>query len=118
MSYFLFSLLGDGDGGGLTGVALLLSVRVHYHACSLFRMTTMSSSSLTLPFQLFISINSPSLMFIVDQGGTFLYVATVLQPVSHHSATAADIKPLTRVLHITTGIFIPYGLSAFLGHGH
>ncbi|KIK01874.1 hypothetical protein K443DRAFT_678018 [Laccaria amethystina LaAM-08-1] len=75
-SYLLFSLLGDGDGGGLTGVALLLS------------------------------------------GGTFLYVATVLQPVSHHSATAADINPLTRVLHITAGIFIPYGLSTFLGHGH
>lgn len=75
-SYLLFSLLGDGDGGGLTGVALLLS------------------------------------------GGTFLYVATVLQPISHHSATAADIKPLTRVLHITAGIFIPYGLSTFLGRGH
>jgi zinc transporter 9 len=57
-------------------------------------------------------------MFIVDQGGTFLYVATVLQPVSHHSAAAADINPLTRVLHITAGIFIPYGLSTFLGHGH
>jgi len=76
-SYFLFSMFGNGDGGGWTGVALLVS------------------------------------------GGTFLYVATVLQPVSHHSESSADeLRPPVRVLLISLGMFFPFFLSSLFGHGH
>ena len=55
-----------------------------------------------------------------SQGGTFLYVATVLQPVSHHLEvpSAGDMRPLTRVVFISLGMFTPFLLSTFLGHGH
>ncbi|TFK24992.1 Zinc/iron permease [Coprinopsis marcescibilis] len=51
-------------------------------------------------------------------GGSFLYVATVLQPVSHHSSGNGDLPRLSRVLLIMLGLFIPFALSALLGHGH
>lgn len=52
------------------------------------------------------------------QGGTFLYVATVLQPVSHSSPSTQDMPRVARVLLIVIGLFIPFVLSSFLGHGH
>ncbi|KAF8895470.1 Zinc/iron permease [Infundibulicybe gibba] len=57
---------------------------------------------------------------LLVSGGTFLYVATVLQPVSHHSEVtgAREMLPSVRVLLIVTGMFIPFMLSALLGHGH
>ncbi|KAF9013297.1 ZIP-like iron-zinc transporter [Cyathus striatus] len=56
---------------------------------------------------------------LLVSGGTFLYVATVLQPVSHHAAPSPDdLRPATRVLFISLGMFIPFILSALLGHGH
>ncbi|KAG6833442.1 hypothetical protein H0H87_006808 [Tephrocybe sp. NHM501043] len=53
-------------------------------------------------------------------GGTFLYVATVLQPVSDHRGAPAsgELRPISRVFHITFGMFIPFLLSFLLGHGH
>jgi hypothetical protein len=50
------------------------------------------------------------------QGGTFLYVATVLQDVSHSSdagdAGAGDkTAPAMRVLLIATGMILPYVIS-------
>ncbi|EAU85968.2 hypothetical protein CC1G_02991 [Coprinopsis cinerea okayama7 len=53
-------------------------------------------------------------------GGTFLYVATVLQPVSHHSSGGGtpELPRVSRVLLIVIGLFIPILLSSFLGHGH
>ncbi|KAF4617159.1 hypothetical protein D9613_005948 [Agrocybe pediades] len=56
-------------------------------------------------------------MALLISGGTFLYVATVLQPVSNHSASS-DLRPAARVLLITFGMFIPLTLSAMIGHGH
>ena len=55
-----------------------------------------------------------------SQGGTFLYVATILQPVSHHPEVPAvgDMRPLTRVVFISLGMFAPFLLSTSLGHGH
>lgn len=57
---------------------------------------------------------------LLVSGGTFLYVATVLQPVSHHSdvPAAGEIRPLTRVLFISLGIFAPFLMNAVLGHSH
>ncbi|KAG6841691.1 hypothetical protein C0991_007961, partial [Blastosporella zonata] len=57
---------------------------------------------------------------LLVSGGTFLYVATVLQPVSdHHGASSpAEMRPIARVLHISFGMFIPFLLSMLLGHGH
>ncbi|TFK40772.1 Zinc/iron permease [Crucibulum laeve] len=56
---------------------------------------------------------------LLVSGGTFLYVATVLQPVSSHAGPATDeMRPAARVLFISIGIFIPFILSALLGHGH
>ncbi|KAG6916323.1 hypothetical protein DXG01_007373 [Tephrocybe rancida] len=57
---------------------------------------------------------------LLVSGGTFLYVATVLQPVSDHrgTSTSGDMKPISRVFLITIGMFIPFVLSMLLGHGH
>jgi len=55
---------------------------------------------------------------LLFSGGTFLYVATVLQPVSHHSSSPAkdEMRETTRVLCITVGMFVPFLTSAILGH--
>lgn len=58
-------------------------------------------------------------MALLISGGTFLYVATVLQPVSHSQSSAPDdVKERTRALLIIVGIFIPYVIGNLLGHGH
>ncbi|KAG5352692.1 Zinc transporter ZIP9-B [Termitomyces sp. J132] len=57
---------------------------------------------------------------LLVSGGTFLYVATVLQPVSNHrgASSIGDMRPITRVFHIVVGMIIPLILSVVLGHGH
>ncbi|CAA7261565.1 unnamed protein product [Cyclocybe aegerita] len=55
---------------------------------------------------------------LLASGGTFLYVATVLQPVSNHSPIPGDMRPASRVLFISLGMFIPLVLSTIFGHGH
>jgi zinc transporter 9 len=55
---------------------------------------------------------------LLISGGTFLYIATVLQPVSSHAPLPGDMKPAPRVLFITIGMFIPLLLSSLFGHGH
>jgi zinc transporter 9 len=53
------------------------------------------------------------------QGGTFLYVATVLQPVSHHSQlSSADMSGKMRTVLISGGMFVPYLIGMLLGRGH
>lgn len=54
----------------------------------------------------------------VMQGGSFLYVATVLQPVSHHNANAQEMAPVLRVAIIVVGMLIPFTLTSVMGHGH
>ncbi|KZP18895.1 Zinc/iron permease [Athelia psychrophila] len=78
VSYALFSFLGAGGNGELSGTALLIS------------------------------------------GGTFLYVATVLQPISHTSAPSEEkeVNKLTRALLMVAGMFLPFAIGAVLGHGH
>ncbi|KAF8195585.1 hypothetical protein BJ912DRAFT_957476 [Pholiota molesta] len=56
-------------------------------------------------------------MALLISGGTFLYVATVLQPVSSHGPSS-DMRATSRVLLITIGMFIPLLLSSLFGHGH
>ncbi|KAF8645186.1 hypothetical protein AX16_008013 [Volvariella volvacea WC 439] len=52
---------------------------------------------------------------LLISGGSFLYVATVLQPVSHSNGSA---KASIRVACIVTGMFIPFILGSIFGHGH
>lgn len=49
------------------------------------------------------------------QGGTFLYVATVLQSASYHAAPT-EMTRMGRVLYILAGIVIPSVLSAIFHH--
>ncbi|KAG8755807.1 hypothetical protein FRC14_003635 [Serendipita sp. 396] len=64
-------------------------------------------------------------------GGTFLYVATVLQPVGHSEGSSSshghghpgdeDIYQIgrkTRVFLIVLGMALPIALSSLIGHGH
>ncbi|KIM89528.1 hypothetical protein PILCRDRAFT_85118 [Piloderma croceum F 1598] len=61
---------------------------------------------------------------LLISGGTFLYVATVLQPVSQtsqtHSAPSEDIEigKFMRTSLIVTGMFLPFIIGALIGHGH
>ena len=56
------------------------------------------------------------------KGGSFLYVATVLQPVSsNHTGGLShedDISVKTRLVFIVLGMFAPLLLSSLVGHGH
>lgn len=103
VSYGLFSFLEAGGEGDWTGVALLISVSI-----------------LDLIFCT-VLIN----MSVGKKGGTFLYVATVLQPVSHASQATPtvssedkDMSKLTRSLLMVIGIFLPFMIGALFGHGH
>ncbi|KAF9646220.1 hypothetical protein BDM02DRAFT_3118971 [Thelephora ganbajun] len=55
-------------------------------------------------------------------GGSFLYVATVLQPVSSNHTNRLphedDISAKTRLVFIIVGMFAPLLLSILVGHGH
>jgi len=61
---------------------------------------------------------------LLISGGTFLYVATVLQPVSHASETHSvpsedkEMSKLTRALLMVIGMFLPFVVGTLLGHGH
>ncbi|THH16860.1 hypothetical protein EW146_g3831 [Bondarzewia mesenterica] len=60
---------------------------------------------------------------LLVSGGSFLYVATVLQPVSHHSpsgstASADEVGKKARTLILMVGMFIPYVIGSLLEHGH
>lgn len=100
VSYGLFSFLDSSGEGDWTGTALLISV-----------------SSLVLIF----CHHLPHCLHFFFQGGTFLYVATVLQPVSHHSSVTPlpeDMTKLTRAALMVMGMFLPFVIGALLGHGH
>ncbi|KAF7985909.1 hypothetical protein HWV62_43812 [Athelia sp. TMB] len=57
---------------------------------------------------------------LLVSGGTFLYVATVLQPISHTSAPSEEkeLNKLPRVLLMIAGMFLPFAIGMVLGHGH
>jgi len=61
---------------------------------------------------------------LLVSGGTFLYVATVLQPVSHTSDSHSmpseekEMNKITRALLMVMGMFIPFLIGTLLGHGH
>ncbi|KAF8634163.1 hypothetical protein AX15_001031 [Amanita polypyramis BW_CC] len=54
---------------------------------------------------------------LLVSGGTFLYVATVLQSALYH-ATSTEITRMGRISCIAAGILLPFVLSAILGHNH
>jgi len=57
---------------------------------------------------------------LLISGGTFLYVATVLQPVSHHSqaSSSEELNGRVRSVLIVAGMFVPILIEAVLGHDH
>ncbi|OBZ68680.1 Zinc transporter ZIP9 [Grifola frondosa] len=57
---------------------------------------------------------------LLFSGGTFLYVATVLQPVLGHSSASEDISEKARTFYIILGMLVPYSIGAIFGddHGH
>ncbi|CAE6351123.1 unnamed protein product [Rhizoctonia solani] len=55
---------------------------------------------------------------LLFSGGTFLYVATVLQPVSGHGNQEGELRPGVRVLLTVLGMFFPFMAGGILGHGH
>jgi len=55
---------------------------------------------------------------LLVSGGTFLYVSTVLQPVSRHSPVAGEMRATTRVFIIVLGMFIPLVFRGLFNHGH
>jgi len=54
---------------------------------------------------------------LLISGGTFLYVATVLRPVSGHNAVE-DIGKKTRIMFTVLGMFVPFAVGAVVGHDH
>jgi solute carrier family 39 (zinc transporter), member 9 len=89
-SYAVLAFFGVKDEDDLIGTCLLLSVRFTVLSCM-------------------------GLVMNMSQGGSFLYVATVLQPVS---SSEGELKKPLRVLLIVMGIFAPYFVGGFFGHGH
>ncbi|KII90779.1 hypothetical protein PLICRDRAFT_107070 [Plicaturopsis crispa FD-325 SS-3] len=58
---------------------------------------------------------------LLVSGGTFLYVATVLQPVGHHKdpeSSKDDMSDMTRVAFLVFGMTVPFAISQLVGHGH
>ncbi|KAG2151323.1 Zinc/iron permease [Suillus clintonianus] len=57
---------------------------------------------------------------LLFSGGTFLYVATVLQSPSERAPSSAqdNISKTSRTLLLLSGMFFPLIISAMLGHGH
>ncbi|CCM05440.1 uncharacterized protein FIBRA_07659 [Fibroporia radiculosa] len=54
---------------------------------------------------------------LLFSGGTFLYVATVLRPVSVYGQSE-DLGDKTRILLIVLGMFVPYAVGVIVGHEH
>jgi hypothetical protein len=81
-----------------TGLAILVSV-------SEILQTNPDHSMLTCSYHL-------------CQGGSFLYIATVLQPVSDHADASPDTDYKQRVVLIIVGMFIPVAIASIIGHGH
>jgi len=61
---------------------------------------------------------------LLFSGGTFLYVATQLSPISAHAhagegaTTDAKLLPWTRLVIIASGMMAPAMVAGMVGHGH
>ncbi|KIJ62600.1 hypothetical protein HYDPIDRAFT_114253 [Hydnomerulius pinastri MD-312] len=57
---------------------------------------------------------------LLFSGGTFLYVAIVLQPVSDHASESSpnEISKLARTVLLVAGMFFPLLISQLIGHEH
>ncbi|KAL9711294.1 hypothetical protein Ac2012v2_005834 [Leucoagaricus gongylophorus] len=55
---------------------------------------------------------------LLISGGTFLYVATVLQPTSQHQPETQELKPSIRLFLVVIGTVMPLCLGNLIGHGH
>ncbi|KAI0300306.1 Zinc/iron permease [Russula brevipes] len=53
---------------------------------------------------------------LLISAGSFLYVAAVLQPVSHDRSTSEGVGTKTRILLIIIGIFTPFLLGTLIDH--
>jgi len=55
---------------------------------------------------------------LLISAGSFLYVATVLQPVSRDHSSTGGVSTRTRVFLLVLGIFTPFMLGTLLDHDH
>ncbi|KAI0269809.1 Zinc/iron permease [Gloeopeniophorella convolvens] len=55
---------------------------------------------------------------LLVSAGSFLYVATVLQPVSHDRSSSDAVGTKTRILLLVLGMFTPMAMGSLLKHGH
>ncbi|KAF8630915.1 hypothetical protein AX17_005273 [Amanita inopinata Kibby_2008] len=55
---------------------------------------------------------------LLASSGTFLYVATVLQPPSQNTNVIGEMKPTTRTVYSVSGILLPFMLSAIIAPQH
>jgi zinc transporter 9 len=55
---------------------------------------------------------------LLISAGSFLYVATVLQPVSRDHSSTGGVSTRTRVFLLVLGIFTPFMLGTLLDHEH
>lgn len=97
-SFLVLNILGT-RAGSWTGIALLISV------C-----------------EILIS-NLNTLISHGFQGGSFLYVATVIQPIAAHShiegpSLTEELPKAQRLLFLVGGIFLPLLINAIFGHEH
>lgn len=133
------------DGSSRLSLIVFLAIMVHKAPTSLALTTSLLATSLPRPdcknHLAIFSATTPVATFVtyaflsffgagdhadwtglalLISGGTFLYVATVLQPVSGHdgSENAPEIHKVMRVTLIIFGMFVPFTLSSLLGHGH
>lgn len=57
------------------------------------------------------------------KGGSFLYVATVIQPIGSHSHDLAEfpqerLGKTQRLILLIGGVLLPFLLGSLIGHGH
>jgi len=55
---------------------------------------------------------------LLISAGSFLYVATVLQPVSHDYSSSEEVGTKARILLLVLGMFTPFVLGTLVDHGY
>ncbi|KLO11457.1 Zinc/iron permease [Schizopora paradoxa] len=142
----------DGAGASSTGLSIIVFFALMIHKAPTALALSMSLISSSLPRYecrkhiAFFSVSTPigalvsyvilstigtrgswTGISLLISGGTFLYVATVLQPLSHseesspsHAAAlpSANMGEKTRALLVILGMFIPFLIGIFVGDDH
>ncbi|KDQ62606.1 hypothetical protein JAAARDRAFT_189904 [Jaapia argillacea MUCL 33604] len=141
------SSLSDSSSGGLSDLSLVVFLALLIHKAPTTLAFTMSLLSTSLSrsqckrhlalFSASTPIGAISSYFLLSifgaggggkltgfallvSGGSFLYVATVLQPVSDHShpTSSGGLGRKARALVVIIGVFIPFAIAFTFDHAH